>query len=84
MIWSRGYGCQPDKTASSSDASEVKRLKAELPRITEQRDILKKATPQQILHSKRHLAKTAELNREFFNRILQDKSLSDEVDINIG
>ena len=40
--WVKQFGDAPD--ASAADASEIKRLKAELRRVTEERDILKKAT----------------------------------------
>lgn len=40
--WVKQFGEVPDKSAA--DASEIKRLKAELRRVTEERDILKKAT----------------------------------------
>lgn len=40
--WVKLFGDEPDTTAA--DASEIKRLKAELRRVTEERDILKKAT----------------------------------------
>ncbi|NQY40891.1 MAG: transposase [Henriciella sp.] len=39
--WVKRFGDAPD---TSADASEIKRLKAELRRVTEERDILKKAT----------------------------------------
>ena len=42
--WTKLYGDKPDKSSSSMEAKEVKRLKAELRRVTEERDILKKAT----------------------------------------
>lgn len=42
--WVKRYGDQPSKAVSSADATEIKRLKAELRRVTEERDILKKAT----------------------------------------
>lgn len=42
--WVKRYGGQPDTSAGSPDAAEIKRLKAELRRVTEERDILKKAT----------------------------------------
>ena len=42
--WVKRYGGPPDKAISSVDAAEIKRLKAELRRVTEERDILKKAT----------------------------------------
>jgi len=35
---------EPDTPGSSAEADEIKRLKAELRRVTEERDILKKAT----------------------------------------
>jgi transposase len=38
------YVSPPDTSAGSADAAEIKRLKAELKRVTEERDILKKAT----------------------------------------
>jgi len=40
--WVKLFGDTPDK--SGADASEVRRLRAELKRVTEERDILKKAT----------------------------------------
>ena len=40
--WVKQFGDAPDK--SPEDAAEVKQLKAELRRVTEERDILKKAT----------------------------------------
>ncbi|MBR9805821.1 MAG: transposase [Alphaproteobacteria bacterium] len=40
--WMKQFGDAPDK--SREDAAEIKRLKAELRRVTEERDILKKAT----------------------------------------
>ena len=42
--WVKRYGDKSDRSAGSADAAEVKRLKAELRRVTEERDILKKAT----------------------------------------
>ena len=42
--WVKRYGGESDASAGSADAAEVKRLKAELRRVTEERDILKKAT----------------------------------------
>ena len=42
--WIKQYGDRPDKARISSERDEVKRLKAELKRVTEERDILKKAT----------------------------------------
>lgn len=35
---------QPERLQAASDAAEIRRLKAELARVTEERDILKKAT----------------------------------------
>ncbi len=40
--WVKRYGDDPGK--ASAEASEIKRLKSELRRVTEERDILKKAT----------------------------------------
>ena len=42
--WVKRYGDKPDTSADSADVVEIKRLKAELRRVTEERDILKKAT----------------------------------------
>lgn len=42
--WMKLYGDSPKDFSSSVDTSEIKRLKAELRRVTEERDILKKAT----------------------------------------
>jgi len=41
--WVKRYGSQQDKIVSSAEHGEIKRLKAELKRMTEERDILKKA-----------------------------------------
>ena len=41
--WMKRYGDTPDTTGNSAEQSEIKRLKAELKRVTEERDILKKA-----------------------------------------
>ena len=41
--WVKRYGDALDKTGSSAEQDEIKRLKAELKRVTEERDILKKA-----------------------------------------
>ena len=41
--WVKRYGAQQDKIVSSAEHDEIKRLKAELKRLTEERDILKKA-----------------------------------------
>jgi len=40
--WVKLFGDEPD--TRGADASEVRRLKADLKRVTEERDILKKAT----------------------------------------
>jgi len=42
--WVKRYGDVSDKTENSAEQGEIKRLKAELRRVTEERDILKKAT----------------------------------------
>ena len=43
--WIRRYGDSPSHNATTTDQqAEIKRLKAELKRVTEERDILKKAT----------------------------------------
>ena len=42
--WVKRYGGQADDVVISADTAEIKRLKAELRRVTEERDILKKAT----------------------------------------
>ena len=42
--WVKRYSDVPDKTESTAEQGEIKRLKAELRRVTEERDILKKAT----------------------------------------
>jgi transposase-like protein len=43
--WIQRYGKQPPPNASITDQqAEINRLKAELQRVTEERDILKKAT----------------------------------------
>lgn len=42
--WVKRYGSHQSRSASSADDAEIKRLKAELRRVTEERDILKKAT----------------------------------------
>ena len=42
--WVKRYGGQADDVVVSADTAEIKRLKAELCRVTEERDILKKAT----------------------------------------
>jgi len=38
------YGSPPGTSAGSADIAEIKRLKAELRRVTEEHDIRKKAT----------------------------------------
>jgi len=43
--WLKKYGDGPQRTPRVDDqAAEIKRLRAELKRVTEERDILKKAT----------------------------------------
>ena len=42
--WVKRYGDEPGKAPDAADQVEIKCLKAELRRITEERDILKKAT----------------------------------------
>jgi len=42
--WVKRYGGQADDVVVSADTAEIRRLKAELRRVTEERDILKKAT----------------------------------------
>ena len=42
--WVKRYGDPADKPVGSAEHDEIKRLKAELRRVTEERDILKKAT----------------------------------------
>ena len=43
--WLKKYGNGPQRTARVEDqTAEIKRLRAELKRVTEERDILKKAT----------------------------------------
>lgn len=42
--WVKRYGSHQSRSAGSADDAEIKRLKAELRRVTEERDILKKAT----------------------------------------
>ena len=42
--WVKQYGEQPDKAVNYADAAEIKRLKTELRRVIEERDIRKKAT----------------------------------------
>jgi len=42
--WVKLYGDQQCKPAGSAERDEIRRLKSELRRVTEERDILKKAT----------------------------------------
>jgi len=42
--WVKRYGDAPDKSPDAVDRIEIRRLKAELRRVAEERDILKKAT----------------------------------------
>jgi transposase len=42
--WVKRYGDEPSTAPDAADQIEIKRLKAELRRVTEERDILKKAT----------------------------------------
>lgn len=42
--WVKRYGGQASDVVVSADTAEIRRLKAELRRVTEERDILKKAT----------------------------------------
>lgn len=42
--WMKLYGIKSDIHHGPDDASEIKQLKAELRRVTEERDILKKVT----------------------------------------
>jgi transposase len=42
--WVKRYGDEPSTAPEAADQIEIKRLKAELRRVTEERDILKKAT----------------------------------------
>jgi len=42
--WVKRYGGQQDRLEGSTERDEIRRLKAELRRVTEERDILKKAT----------------------------------------
>lgn len=42
--WIKRYSVSPDVTAKDDQSSEIRRLKQELARVTEERDILKKAT----------------------------------------
>ena len=42
--WVKRYGDEPSTVPDAADQIEIKRLKTELRRVTEERDILKKAT----------------------------------------
>ena len=42
--WVKRYGDEAGKAPDATDQIEIRRLKAELRRVTEERDILKKAT----------------------------------------
>ena len=42
--WVKRYGDQQSKPAGPTERDEIRRLKSELRRVTEERDILKKAT----------------------------------------
>ena len=42
--WVKLYGDQQSKQTGSAERDEIRRLKSELRRVTEERDILKKAT----------------------------------------
>ena len=42
--WVKRYSDVPSKAGEATDQIEIRRLKAELCRVTEERDILKKAT----------------------------------------
>lgn len=42
--WMKRYAASPGTTAKDDQSSEIRRLKQELARVTEERDILKKAT----------------------------------------
>jgi transposase len=42
--WMKRYTARPAVTANGDQTAEIKRLKQELARVTEERDILKKAT----------------------------------------
>lgn len=42
--WVKLLSKQPDRSADDEQAAEIRRLKRELTRVTEERDILKKAT----------------------------------------
>jgi transposase len=42
--WMKRYAVRPAVTVNDDQSAEIKRLKQELARVTEERDILKKAT----------------------------------------
>jgi transposase len=42
--WMKRYAVPPDSAVKDDQAAEIRRLKQELSRVTEERDILKKAT----------------------------------------
>lgn len=42
--WRKKYASGPQRNATLDQSAEIKRLRAELKRVTEERDILKKAT----------------------------------------
>jgi transposase len=42
--WMKRYAASPGTAAKDDQSSEIRRLKQELTRVTEERDILKKAT----------------------------------------
>ena len=42
--WMKQYAARPAVTVNDDQSAEIKRLKQELARVTEERDILKKAT----------------------------------------
>ncbi len=42
--WMKRYSASPGGAARDDQSSEIRRLKQELARVTEERDILKKAT----------------------------------------
>ena len=42
--WMKRYSVSPQSAAQDDQSSEIRRLKQELARVTEERDILKKAT----------------------------------------
>ena len=58
--WVKRYGDKPDTSASSADIMEIKRLKAELRSVTEERDILIKAKAFFLIKAKAFFAKDHE------------------------